>query len=320
MTSIPQIEPLITARDRKAVSDYMSSGAWLTEHTETKKFEDKIAEFVGAKYCSVVPNGTIGLTLAVMALGIKSVVVPNFTMIASENAVKLAGAKPILAEVDESKCLDLNKLPKADAIMVVHLNGRSPDMKRLKKLGLPIIEDACQAFGSEHKGKKLGTFGEFGIYSFSPHKIITTGQGGAVVTDDKKLYEKIERLKDFGRLEGGEDIFPELGFNFKFTDLQAVIGISQMKDIKWRMRRKKEIYNLYKQLLGLPKLQRGQVPWMIDYYGKAKGINTRPLYPPLSKGFPVSDKVSKGVWLPSSLKLTDDNILDICDEITHSNK
>ena len=318
MKSIPQIEPLITQRDRKAVSDYLKSGAWLTEHTQTKKFENKIAKFVGSKYCSVVPNGTIGLTLAVMALGVKRVVVPNFTMIASMNAVKLAGVKPVLAEVDESKCLDLDKLPKAEAIMVVHFNGRSSDMKRLKSLGIPIIEDACQAFGSEYKGRKLGTFGDFGVYSFSPQKIITTGQGGAIVTNSKKLYEKIERLKDFGRLEGGKDIFPEIGYNFKFTDLQAVIGFSQMKDIKWRMRRKKEIYNEYKKMLNLPDLQKGQVPWMVDYYGNADGINTRPLYPPLSRGFPVSNKVSKGVWLPSALTITNEDIQSICFKIINN--
>ncbi|HEC65544.1 MAG TPA: aminotransferase, partial [bacterium] len=225
--SIPQSEPLITAKDRKAVNDYLKGGGWLTEHTKTKEFEDGITKFIGSKYCSVVPNGTLGLTLALMALGIKGeVIVPAFTMIASVNAVKLAGAKPVMADIDlDTWCLDLDNLPitdKTQAIMVVHLNGRSPDMDKLVKIckekHLYLIEDSCQAFGA------VELKGDIAVYSLSPHKIITTGQGGLVVTNSQKISEKVRRLKDFGRLDGGEDVFPELGFNFKFTDLQAVIG------------------------------------------------------------------------------------------------
>ncbi len=129
------------------------------------------------------------------------------------------------------------------------LNGRGKYIKEFVKFckenELYLIEDAAQSFGSKVDGQFLGTLGDIGSFSFSPHKIITTGQGGALVTNDEKLHEKIERLKDFGRLQGGADIHDYFGINSKFTDIQAVIGIEQIKKLKERIKRKKEIYLQY---------------------------------------------------------------------------
>lgn len=353
MKKIFQIEPWIGEEEKRAMIEYLESGGWLTEFERTRKFEQMIADYVGAKYASVVTNGTVSLALSLMALDIKSgdeVIVPDFTMIASANAVVLAGAIPILVDINrENLCLDLDLAekaitPKTKAIMLVSLNGRCPDMERLlelaKKNNLYIIEDAAQSLGSRYKGKHLGTFGELGSLSFSFPKIITTGQGGAVITDVEELYIKILKIKDFGRPKPGIDYHEILGFNFKFTDLQAVVGIEQMKKLEYRVKRKKEIYRLYKRLLEhIDEIEfintnlEDTAPWFIDIlvkerkeelinFLKERGIGTRPFYfpihtqPPYSyvKGsFKNSEYISqKGIWLPSSSNLKDDEIEYIC--------
>ncbi len=174
-------------------------------------------------------------------------------------AVVLAGAKPVLVDIDPSNlCLDLELTrraitPRTRAIMYVSINGRCPDMESVVALAcekkLYLVEDAAQSLGSRCKGRHLGTFGEIGSFSFSVPKIITTGQGGALVTTDEEIYEKIRRIKDFGRSRGGVDYHEIMGFNAKFTDLQSVIGIEQMKKLDWRVKRKKEMFQLYRELL-----------------------------------------------------------------------
>lgn len=323
MKSIPQSEPYYGRRERRAINRYLKSGAWLTEHTKTKELEEEIAYLSDAKYCSVVPSGTAGLVVALMALDIMGdVIVPDLTMIASYNAVLLAGGEPVLADIHPlTLCIDPDKIKinsYTTALMVVHFNGRSPDMKKIKAIckeeDLHLIEDSCQAFP-----KKLE--GDIGVYSFSPHKIITMGQGGAVVTNKKYIYEKVERLKDFGRLEGGHDNYRDFGGNFKFTDLQAVFGLEQLKTLDWRIHKKKQIYAWYKGIW--PDF----IPWFIPHYSpnrkkimaklKEKGIGTRAFYPSIGD-FPVAKKVSKhGFWLPSSLSLTKsqvDHIKSILEE------
>jgi len=258
---INQMEPWHGKEEKGAILNYLNSGGWLTEFKKTEEFEKMICEYTGAKYCSVLPNGTITLYLALIALGIKKgdeVIVPNYTMMATPNAVLMAGAKPVLVDVDDSLCLDVALVeraitPKTKAIMHVSINGRAGQLGRLvnlcKKRNLHLIEDAAQSLGSFYKGKHLGRHGIIGSFSFSAPKIITTGQGGAIITDNQSLFKKIEKLKDFGRVESGVDLHDEIGWNYKFTDLQAVLGIEQMKKLDWRVKRKKQIYDLYKKLL-----------------------------------------------------------------------
>lgn len=349
---INQMEPWIGREEKRAVSRYLSSGGWLTEFKETEKFEKMIARYCGVKHACVVSNGTVSLFTALMALDIgkgDEVIVPDLTMIASANAVLLAGAMPRLVDIDpKNMCLDLSLTEKAitkktKAIMVVNLNGRSPNMDILialcKKYNLYLIEDAAQAFGSKWKGKYMGTFGNIGSFSFSMPKIITTGQGGALITNDDELIKKIRKIKDFGRVKSGVDIHEMLGFNFKFTDLQAVIGIEQMKKLPARVQRRKEMYVLYKQELSqindikfLETDPSETTPWFIDVLAedrdklinflKANGIGSRPFYPPIhtqapyrgmkeykNANFPLSQKLSAlCLWLPSSLFLSDRQI------------
>jgi len=332
---INQIEPQFGIEEASALKDYILRGGWGTEHTYTEIFERKIADFVGVKYCSAVNNGTIGLILALLSVGIKPgdrVIVPALTMVATANAVRFIGAEPVFADIEKNTlCLDTDEALKieAKAVIYVSLNGRCGEIERLKGKFI-LIEDACQSLGSYHNGKALGTIGDIGVYSLSPHKIISTGQGGLVVTNNKELHDRVERFKDFGRLRSGSDDYSNFGINAKFTDFQAVIGIEQLKKIKWRIRRKKKIYALYKKLIhSLVILDNKEevTPWMVDVYGDIgtyKGFKTRPMYPVVPhtgcynerKEYPISQLYShNGMWIPSSVTLTDKQIYSICEEI-----
>lgn len=348
--TIHQMEPWIGKEEEREVLKVLRSG-WITEARETKAFEGRIVQFLGVRYASVVTNGTISLTIALLAMGVgrgDEVIVPDFTMVATPNAVTLAGATPVFVDIErETLCLDLTQVERAitkrtKAIIPVALNGRAPDMNVVmavaKKHNLLVLEDSAQAFGSKWKGIFLGTFGEIGSFSFSTPKIITTGQGGALVTNDKKLYERIIRIKDFGRINRNSQDHDEIGFNFKFTDIQAAIGIAQMKKLPARLKRKREMYALYKKGLEgvaevhfLPTDLTQVAPWFIDIfvsdpqalkrYLHDHQIGAREFYPaihttkPYQSGetFPNSLWVSQhGLWLPSSSFLTDSDIIAVC--------
>ncbi len=356
MTFINQMEPWIGEEEKRAVIAYLEGGGWLTEFKKTREFEQMIASYVNSKYVSVVNNGTTSLIVALMSLGIgldDEVIVPDYTMIASSNAVIFAGAKPILVDIEkENLCLDLQKTEESitertKAIMHVSINGRSNNMEKVmslaRKHNLYVVEDAAQSLGSKFNGKHLGTFGDIGSISFSAPKIITTGQGGALLTDNEEIFKRILMVRDFGRTKAGVDYHQVLGLNAKFTDIQAVIGIEQMKKLDWRVKRKKEIYKLYcEQLAKLDQIELIETnleetsPWFMDIFVRAhrtqlmsflkeKGIGTRLFYPPIHtqppylwvKGqFEKSTFVSDhGLWLPSSSFLTDDQIEFICKNI-----
>ena len=214
MKYINQIELLITENEVKAMTDYLQGDGWLTEFKKTEEFEQMIADFLGVKYAVVVTSGTAALYLSLLALGIgpgDSVIVPDYTMIATPNAVKWTGAEVILCDIDkENLCLDLDKVEATDnrnqsiskslwkTMIYVPINGRCGNMNEVidfcNKYHMCLIEDACQAFGSKWNDKYLGTFGCMGVFSFTPHKIITTGQGGAIVTNSEKIYTRIKKL------------------------------------------------------------------------------------------------------------------------------
>lgn len=352
---IPQVEPWYGQKERQAVDDYLKIGAWLTEFQKTIEFEESIARQAGVKYASVVNNGTVALFLAFKALGVgpgDEVIVPDMTMIATPNAVILAGATPIFCDIDKDAfCIDPDEVKKyfsnkTKAICHVSLGGRAGRLEELvsfcRKEGVALVEDAAQAFGSYHAGKALGSFGDVGVYSFTPHKIITTGQGGAVVTNKKEIYDSVEKLKDFGRMKGGGDNHDFMGWNFKFTDMQAVFGLAQMENIKERIEKKRKIFNLYAEAFGdlkevkMIKTDTSQTtPWFIEIlvdepkklaeFLKRKEIDTRPNYPAIhtqpiyssiAGDFPVSKFLGeRGLWLPSSLTLEKDDVETVCEEV-----
>lgn len=358
MDYLHQVVPWLTGTEKAALAAYLDSGGWLTEFQQTRKFEELLAAFNGAEHCLVVTSGTAALYLALLALGIgpgDGVVVPNYTMIATVNAVRWTGAEPILVDISpETMCLDLAGMPPhvhAKAMIYVPINGRCGDMEAVcgycRERGWVLMEDACQALGSTWRGKKLGTWGDLGVYSFTPHKIITTGQGGAIVTNHAGWAQKIRKLKDFHRTAPATDEHDGLGFNFKFTDLQAVVGIEQMKTIEDRRARKKELYAAYASRLQaleevrlLPTDLQEVTPWFMDIlvakaahreglraHLKDHGIDSRPCYPAVNRQvlyaekwprgtFPVSeDMAERGLWLPSSLGLTAAEVERVCDAV-----
>lgn len=354
---IMQMRPLFEEEEKMALEKYMNEDGFITEYERTTIFENMIANFTKSKHCIVVNNGTISLTLAAMAAGIKAddeVIIPNYTMIATPNSVRMFGAKPVFVDVEkESLCLDFKLMEKAitkktKGIFFVSSNGRYPNKqisefeKFAKDNNLILLEDAAQSLGSFYPdGRHIGTAGLIGSFSFSSSKIISTGQGGALITDNDDMADKLRKLKDFGRSEGGNDIHDHVGFNFKFTELQACIGIEQMKKLPKRIKRKKEIFKNYKEnLKDCKKIElfdhnlRLTAPWFIDskcenrnnlmQHLKEKGIGTRVMYPPINKqkiyftkdSFPVSNKIGKeGLWLPSSIQLSSKDIKRITDEI-----
>ncbi|MDB4912846.1 MAG: DegT/DnrJ/EryC1/StrS aminotransferase family protein [Gemmatimonadetes bacterium] len=354
---IPQMEPVITAEDADAVTAYMRSGAWLTEFEHTRRFEQMIAEYTGARFCTIAPNGTLALFLALVANGIghgDEVIVPDLTMAASATAVVMAGATVVFGDIDPvTLCLDLTRVdermtPRTRAVMFVSLNGRAPaalsDFARAcRARGIAVIEDAAQSLGSFVGGKHLGTFGDCGCFSFSSQKIVTTGQGGAVVTDDEALFQRMKRIRDFGRSAGGSDHYLSVGWNLKFTDLQAVIGVEQMRRLPRLVEGKRRMYALYQQHLDgvsgieLPATDLTMVsPWFIDVlvkdrrrtalaeHLKSEGIGSRPFYPALHAepafgydgSFPVAQLIAEqGLWLPSSLNLGEHEIERVCASI-----
>lgn len=356
MKFIAQMEPSFDINERKAMDEYMSGGGWLMEFKKTREFEKMIAEYTGAEYCSIMPNGTISLSCALIALGVgvgDEVIVPDYTMAATPNSVELIGAKAVFADIEpDTLCIDFEAVKKAvttktKAIMAVSINGRAPGRMNeivsfCRENDIKLVEDAAQSLGSRLEGKHLGTIGDIGSFSFSVPKIITTGQGGALVTNDSDLYEKILKIRDFGREKSGSDHYLTMGWNFKFTDMQAVIGIEQMKKLPYRVARKKEMGRLYKNgLKNIPEVEllptdlEQTAPWFFDIlcerrteliaYLKDNNIGSREFYPPLhsepvygycDKSFPVTENISsRGLWLPSSVLVTDDQINYVCERI-----
>ena len=353
---INQMEPWFDNQEQEALNKYMGEGGWVTEFKKTFEFQDLIKKYTGAKHCFVVNNGTISLTLMAMAAGIKAgdeVLVPNFTMVATPNSLKMFGAEPKFIDVDpKTLCISLEEIKKyasskTKAVFLMNANGRYPsDINNIiaycKDKNLILLEDSAQALGSFYKdGIHQGRKGIAGSFSFSAPKIISTGQGGAIITDDDEVAYNISRLKDFGRSGGGNDVHEMIGFNFKFTDIQAVIGIVQMGKLGWRVNRMKEIYARYfVNLSNLNEINffdqdlKNTTPWFIDVrvenrealmaWLKNNNIGSRIMYPPINKQeayniegeYEVSNQIGEsGLWLPSSSKLTNEQIDYICKKI-----
>jgi perosamine synthetase len=350
------MEPSFGEEERNHLNEYMLSGGWVTEFQKTREFESMLADYTGAKYCSVVANGTVSLSIALMACGVTvgdEVIVPDYTMVATPNSAELIGAKAVFVDIDRRNlCMDFDAMkkavtPKTRAVMLVSINGRFPEnietfIAFCKERGLWLIEDAAQSLGSVCNGKHLGRFGDIGSFSFSAPKIITTGQGGALITDNGELFDHIKKIRDFGRERGGIDHYLVKGWNFKFTDIQAIIGIEQMKKLPNRVSRKKQMGLLYEKLLEnirgvelIPTDFQQTSPWFYDIlcesraelivFLKERNIETRMFYPPLhsepaygyTEKYPVTEEIAaKGLWLPSSCFLTDEQISYVCSCIT----
>lgn len=274
---IPLFKTYWDQKDLDAISTVIKRGTYWATGPEIKNFEQKISEFVGRKYCVSFNSGTSALHTVLLAYNITSgeVIVPSFTFISTANAVLLAGAEPVFAESEEKTCgLDIESVKqkvtkKTKAIIPIHYGGiTSKDIEAMKDFvqekNILLIEDAAESLGSKLNNKMSGSFGDAAMFSFCQNKVITTGEGGVVVTDSKEIYEKMKLMRSHGRVEQkGNDYFSttkeveyvDIGYNFRMPTMNAALGLSQLnkidKVIEMR-RRKAEYYN--KKLIDNPKV------------------------------------------------------------------
>lgn len=311
---IPQIEPYINEQELAYLKEAIDS-TYVTEHTLTHDFEERIKELTGAKYAVAMCNGTAALFCCLKALGIghgDEVIVPNLTFIATANAVIMAGATPVLCDVKaHDLSLDLEKARdcitvRTKAIMPVHLYGFSADILPVIRLanefGLKVVEDAAQGVGVKRHGYHTGTFGDLGVLSFYGNKTITCGEGGVVITNSKELRDKCYQLKNHGRSSKGVFIHETVGFNFCFTEMQAAVGLAQLDKLPAIIKAKADIrYNYVNSLAELdnclvplqPDGDTEPVYWFTSFLTSRKdelkafllkeGIQTRDFFYPLDK-------------------------------------
>jgi perosamine synthetase len=245
---IPIANPNVGEKEARAVYDVVKSGL-LNEGKKVAEFEKNFAEYIGTKHAVAFFNGTVALHAVLHALGIKSedeVIVPSFTFISTANSVLFTGAKPVFADIDEKTfnispedvAEKINK--KTKAIIPVHYGGQAADMTPLMELAddnrLFLVEDAAEAHGAEYKGKKVGSFGNAGMFSFTPTKNITTGEGGMITTNDSKLAEKLRLLKNHGQIAQYNHVM--LGYNYRMTEMQGAIGVEQLKKLDYIISKK----------------------------------------------------------------------------------
>ncbi len=257
ITPNAHMHPVYDADEKNAVTDYLNSGGWIMEHTKTRELEKMICDYTGARFAHMVPSATMGLLLCSMLSNIRHnerFDCPAYTQAATANGAMLLGGKPRFVDVDPTTfTLNFNHI-RNRVVFITSINGRTPahyehKIKMLQENGHFVIEDAAQALGSWHRDSHVGTIGHVGVFSFGAPKIITTGQGGCIVTNDIGLSERIHAIKNFGRTVGVGEVYNVMGMNFKFTDLQAAFGIEQMKKLPEIIERKKHIYDFYRNNL-----------------------------------------------------------------------
>jgi perosamine synthetase len=318
------------------------------------EFEARVAEFAGARHAISTCNGTVALHLALSALGIgpdDEVIVPSLTYVASANAVRYCGATPVFADVDpQTWCIapaSVERLltPRTRAILPVHLYGQPCDMEALGAIArshqLGVVEDAAEALGAQHGGRPVGALGDVGTFSFFGNKIVTTGEGGMVLTNDDLLAQRLRLLRNQGMDTGRRYWHPVLGYNYRMTNVAAALGVAQMERVGQFLADRRQIADWYHERLRgverlvLPREAPGtrHVFWLYSLLvaqaqerdalmeGLAeRGVETRPFFYPIHQfpmyrdcrsdaGCPVAcDVASRGISLPSSSYLKEGDV------------
>ena len=276
---IPLSEPVISGNEWRYIKDCLDTGWVSTVGAYVTRFEEAVAKYIGVKYAVATVNGTSALHVSLIACEVQpddEVIVPALTFISSVNVVRYCNAYPVFMDCNDcTLCIDVQKVidfirseceqrsngyiynkdtnRRVKAIIPVHVFGHPTDMDMLlevcEKNNIDIIEDATESLGSEFKGKKTGSFGKAGCFSFNGNKIITTGGGGMVVTDDEWLANKIRHLTTQAKIDSFEYDHDEIGYNYRLNNIQAAMGVAQMEKIEEYVQVKRENAELYKGLL-----------------------------------------------------------------------
>ena len=366
MERIPVAGPSITQKEIDYVTDAVTNAWYGNANVYHQRFEKAFAEYLGVSHAASLPSCTSALHLSLLALGVgpgDEVIVPDATWIASAAPITYVGATPVFADIDEQTwCLSAQSFeecitPKTKAVIPVDLYGNMPDMDALLEVAarnnISVIEDAAEAAGAEYKGKKAGSFGDVGVFSFHGSKTLTTGEGGMLVTDRDDLYHRVLFLRDHGR-KPGDSLFwnTEVAYKYKMSSMQAALGLAQLERIDELMDRKREIFRWYKEELSdIEGLTLNPQPpttknafWMItavldprlgiekDYLQRElseRNIDSRPFFHPLSS-IPAYQHLKQahearernqvsyricpyGVNLPSGLNMTAEKVGYVCD-------
>jgi perosamine synthetase len=357
MTSlIPVSQPAISELEISYVTDAVKSGWVSSLGPYIEDFERSFAEYCGTKYALTVSNGTTGLHLALLAVGIgpgDEVIIPDLTFIATANAISYTGARPVMVDIEpETLCLDPGAVeraitPRTRAIIPVHLYGHPAAMDAINAIAskndLVVIEDAAEAHGAEYKGKRVGSLGRCGVFSFYGNKIITTGEGGMITTDDEVLCQTAKRLRDHAMHPNRRYWHAEIGYNYRMTNLQAALGMAQLRRIDEFSRRRREIMEWYRAGLGHRAELRlnGEASWATNAYWmvclevdgmnetcrqtlmanlRSRGVDSRPYFYPVSDmpmyasaDTPVAHRISpRGINLPTFVALSREKVDYIC--------
>lgn len=281
--AIPFAKPFFSQEDIEEITYYLKeilNSGWLTSHKFVQKFEEKIAEYVGAKHAIATNSCTAALHSIMLALGIgkrDEVIVPANSFVATANIVLYTGAKPVFADVDpktfnislESVRNRIND--KTKGIVVVHVGGNPAEMDALldiaKENNLFVVEDAAHALGSLYEVKHCGTLGGAGAFSFYPTKVMTTGEGGMVVTNNNELAEKIKMIRNHGRRGKGAKPVIEKGYNYRMPEISAAIGLVQMRKLEEFISHRNKVAELYNKLFE-------EFSWIVPQEVKKKNRST----------------------------------------------
>lgn len=354
--------PVLNGNEREYVLDCIDTG-WISANGKyVTKFEEKFAEFCDVKHALSCANGTVAIHLPLLAYGVgqgDEIIIPTFTYIATANAVKYCGATPVLVDCEnDSWNIDPKKIeekitPKTKGIIVVHLYGHPVDMDPImeiaQKHNLFVIEDAAEAHGAEYNGKVVGSIGDVGTFSFFGNKVISTGEGGMITTNNSELAEKMRLLRGQAMDPKKRYWFNEVGYNYRMTNLQAAVGLGQLENIDWHLGQRRRVAESYivklSQFNDVFTLQ-PEMPWAKHTYWmvsilladkvkasrdeimallEADGIETRPLFYPMHQmppyyeehsNYPVADQISsRGFNIPTNATLTDEQIDYICSRL-----
>lgn len=368
MERIPVSGPSITQKEIEYVTDAVTNAWYGNANVYYKRFEEAFAKYLGVRFAISLPSCTSAIHLSLLALGIgpgDEVIVPDATWIASAAPVTYVGATPVFADIEpETWCLSAESFKeciteRTKAVIPVDLYGGMPDMDAIREIadyhGIAIVEDAAEAIGSEYTGKKAGSLGDTGVFSFHGSKTLTTGEGGMLVTNREDLYDRVLFLRDHGRKPGDIMFYnAEIAWKYKMSSLQAALGLAQLERVEELLARKREIFFWYqKRLVELKGIRLNSEPegtkntyWMVtvildqniglrkDQLMKLmseQGIDCRPFFHPLSS-IPACQQLKEaekarqrnqvsyaispyGVNLPSGLNLTEDMVDFVCDAL-----